>query len=74
MAELKEQRMHEVIGPFRTPELYRRYRVSVPNGILFFGPPGCGKTCIARALAEELGWSFQYCRPSDVAARSSTKR
>jgi AAA+ superfamily predicted ATPase len=68
MADLKEQLMHEVIGPFKNPELYRRYRVSLPNGILFYGPPGCGKTYIARSLAEELGWSFQYCRPSDVAS------
>ena len=68
MADLKEQLMHEVIGPFKDPELYRRYRVSLPNGILFYGPPGCGKTYVARSLAEELGWSFQYCRPSDVAS------
>lgn len=68
MADLKEQLMHEVIGPFRDPELYRQYRVSFPNGILFYGPPGCGKTYIARSLAGELGWSFQYCRPSDVAS------
>jgi transitional endoplasmic reticulum ATPase len=68
MTNLKEQLMHEVIGPFKDPELYRRYRVSLPNGILFFGPPGCGKTYIARALADELGWHFQYCRPSDVAS------
>jgi transitional endoplasmic reticulum ATPase len=68
MADLKEQLTREVIGPFRDPELHRRYRVALPNGILFFGPPGCGKTYIARALAEELGWHFQYCRPSDVAS------
>lgn len=68
MSDLKEQLMHEVIGPFKDPDLYRRYRVSLPNGILFYGPPGCGKTYIARSLAEELGWSFQYCRPSDVAS------
>lgn len=68
MPGLKEQLLREVIGPFRDPELYRRYRVSLPNGILFYGPPGCGKTYLARSLAEELGWSFQYCRPSDVAS------
>jgi AAA+ superfamily predicted ATPase len=68
MAELKDQLNHEVIGPFKQPELYRRYRVSLPNGILFYGPPGCGKTYIARQLAEELGWSFRHCRPSDVAS------
>jgi AAA+ superfamily predicted ATPase len=68
MAELKSQLTHDVIGPFKTPELYRRYRVSLPNGILFYGPPRCGKTYIAKSLAEELGWNFQYCRPSDVAS------
>ena len=68
MADLKDQLIHEVIGPFKAPELYRRYRVGLPNGILFYGPPGCGKTYIARRLAEELGWHFQYCRPSDVAS------
>lgn len=68
MTDLKEQLMHEVIGPFKDPELYRRYRVTLPNGILFYGPPGCGKAYIARSLAEELGWHFQYCRPSDVAS------
>ncbi len=68
MTGLKEQLMHEVIGPFKDPDLYRRYRVTLPNGILFYGPPGCGKTYIARSLADELGWHFQYCRPFDVAS------
>jgi hypothetical protein len=68
MADLKQQLMHEVLGPFTHPELYVRYRVTLPNGILFYGPPGCGKTYIARSLAEELGWFFQHCRPSDVAS------
>jgi AAA+ superfamily predicted ATPase len=68
MDELKEQLVHEVLGPFKNPELFRRYRVTLPNGILFYGPPGCGKTYIGRNLAEELGWHFQYCRPSDVAS------
>src|ERR1051326_5064190 len=68
MAALKELLMHDVIGPIRNPELYRRYKVPLPNGILFFGPPGCGKTYVARSLAKELGWHFQECRPSDVAS------
>lgn len=68
MAGLKEQLVHDVIGPLQNPGLYSRYRVALPNGILFYGPPGCGKTYIARSLAEELGWSFQYCRPSDIAS------
>jgi AAA+ superfamily predicted ATPase len=68
MEALKDQLRHEIIEAFRNPDLYRRYRVSVPNGMLFYGPPGCGKTYVARCLAEELGYFFQYCRPSDVAS------
>jgi SpoVK/Ycf46/Vps4 family AAA+-type ATPase len=68
MTDLKALLIRDVIGPLKDPDLYRRYRVSLPNGILFYGPPGCGKTYIARSLAEELGWHFQYCRPSDVAS------
>jgi Cdc6-like AAA superfamily ATPase len=58
MAELKEQLIHDVVGPFIDLKLYREYRVSLPNGILFYGSPGCGKTYIARNLAEELAWFF----------------
>jgi AAA+ superfamily predicted ATPase len=68
MSELRDLLIREVIGPFRNPTLFRQYRVSLPNGLLFFGPPGCGKTYIARMLAEELNYFFQQGRPSDVAS------
>jgi transitional endoplasmic reticulum ATPase len=42
--------------------------LSIPNGILLYGPPGCGKTYIARQLAEELGHSFFEIIPSELAS------
>ena len=45
---------YDVIGPLRDPEIYQRYRVAIPNGILFYGPPGCGKTYIARKLLKNV--------------------
>jgi AAA+ superfamily predicted ATPase len=69
MSVLKEQLRKEIIGPLRSPQIYEKYRIGVPNGILFYGPPGCGKTYIARQLAEELGYFFQDVKPSDVASR-----
>jgi transitional endoplasmic reticulum ATPase len=68
MHDLKEWLRKEILGPLQNPEIYEKYRIGVPNGILFYGPPGCGKTYIARRLAEELGYFFEEIKPSDVAS------
>ena len=58
----------DVILPLREPELYERYKVSLPNGILLYGPPGCGKTFIARKLADHMDFHFVEIKPSDLAS------
>ncbi len=68
MRELKLILESDLIMPLLEPELYRRYRVPLPNGILFYGPPGCGKTFIARKLASMLKYNFVEMRPSDLAS------
>jgi len=68
MHALKELLRREVVDPVRNPEPYRRYGLSIPNGILLYGPPGCGKTYIARHLAEELGHYFVEVIPSEIAS------
>jgi AAA+ superfamily predicted ATPase len=63
MHELKQRLIVDVVDVFRSPDLYDRYGLSVPNGILLYGPPGCGKTYIAKKLAEELDAHFVELSP-----------
>lgn len=68
MEELKKRLHEEVIDLIRNPEKYKKLRVQIPNGILLYGPPGCGKTFIAEKFAEELGCNYMYVHCSDVAS------
>ncbi|MBP6944496.1 ATP-binding protein [Patescibacteria group bacterium] len=67
MHGLKTLLINDVIGPLRNPEKYKKFKLSIPNGILLYGPPGCGKTFIVKKLAEELGYNFIELSPSSVA-------
>ena len=66
--KLKQRLNEEVIDLIRNPEQYKKLRVQIPNGILLYGPPGCGKTFIAEKFAEELGSNYMYVQCSDVAS------
>ncbi len=68
MRELKALLERDVILPLQFPELYRRYKVPLPNGILLYGPAGCGKTFFTRKLSEHLGYHFIETKPSDLAS------
>ncbi len=64
---IKAMLMSDVIEPLMNPEKFKKFKLSVPNGILLYGPPGCGKTFIVKKLAEELGYNFVEMNPSSVA-------
>lgn len=67
MKPLKSLLINEVIEPLLNPDKYKKFKLGIPNGILLFGPPGCGKTFIVKKLAEELGYNFVELNPSSVA-------
>ena len=69
MEELKQQMREEVIEPLHNPEEYQRYGVTIPNGMLLYGPPGCGKTFFAKHFAEEVGFNFMCITPATLKSR-----
>lgn len=69
MQELKDIVQKDVIDAIRQREKYEQYGVTIPNGILLYGPPGCGKTFFAKQLAAEVGFNFMVKKPSDLQSR-----
>ncbi|MFD9032146.1 tetratricopeptide repeat protein [Streptomyces sp. NPDC059567] len=66
MREVKDRLEAAFLAPMRNPELRKLYGKSLRGGLLLYGPPGCGKTFIARAVAGELGASFMSISLSDI--------
>lgn len=69
MEELKNQLREEVIEPLHHPEEYQKYGITIPNGMLLYGPPGCGKTFFAKHFAEEVGFNFMCITPATLKSR-----
>jgi transitional endoplasmic reticulum ATPase len=66
MDSIKEEIRLKIIHPLQHPELYRAYGKAIGGGILLYGPPGCGKTHLARATTGEIHAGFIAVGISDV--------
>ena len=66
LVDVKRRLELSFLAPMRNPELREQFGKSLRGGLLLWGPPGCGKTFIARALAGELGANFYEVGLSDV--------
>ncbi len=64
--EVKKIITRKIILPFQKPELLAKYKRSAGGGVLMYGPPGCGKTLMARATAGECKAKFYNVAISDV--------
>ena len=66
MDELKERLKFSIIEPLKNPELAKKYKQRVGGGIILYGPPGCGKSFITRALAGETKLKMINIKVSDI--------
>jgi transitional endoplasmic reticulum ATPase len=68
MRELKAVLERDLLMPFNDLEACKKYKLKIPRGFLFYGPPGCGKTEIVKQLAKLLKFNFIQVDPSTIAS------
>ena len=58
LGDLREELELSILGPVNHPEVTKALGMEAPTGILLCGPPGCGKTLLAKAVANQAGINF----------------
>ncbi len=68
MTHIKEMMKKKIINVLKDPEKAAKFKIQIPNGMLLYGPPGCGKSFIAEKFAEEAGYNYMFVKSSDLSS------
>lgn len=68
LSELKQYLRNGVLAILQNPEKAKKYKLHIPNGLLLYGPPGCGKTVIAKKFAAECRMNYAVINTPDIAS------
>jgi len=69
LPQVKQELMEAVEWPLKNPEAFNRMGIRPPRGVLLYGPPGCGKTLLAKAVATESQSNFIYVKGPEVMSK-----
>lgn len=69
LTEVKQELTRDYVMLLKNKMVAKQYHIMPPNGILLYGPPGCGKTFLAQKLAEETGMKYKIVKPSDLGSQ-----
>jgi len=69
LEDIKKKLQENVIWALTKPEMFHKVGVKPPRGVLMYGPPGCGKTLLARAIATESGANFITVRGPEILSK-----
>ena len=56
--QVRDELAFSITEPIKNPDRFAALGLSAPTGVLLYGPPGCGKTLVAKAAANESGANF----------------
>jgi transitional endoplasmic reticulum ATPase len=68
LQELKHYLRNGVLAILKNPEKAKKYKLTIPNGLLLYGPPGCGKTAVAKKFAAECRINYSVINAQDIAS------
>ncbi len=68
LQELKHYLRNGVFAILKNPEKAKKYKLTIPNGLLLYGPPGCGKTAVAKKFAAECRINYAVINAQDIAS------